>query len=242
MILLISSITPVIIFLYLIYIKDQIKEPNALLAKCFLGGFLSIILTLIIALPISYFGSVFQTPLLRSLYNAFCCAAIPEELSKFVILYWVVWKSKDFDHHYDGIVYAVFVSLGFALVENILYVFEHGFTTAILRAVLAVPGHGFFGVIMGYYLSLSKFNVGEEKRNLIQKSILIPILFHGLYDFLLMYSSANNENNVLLSIVLLIAFTFLVIKLWSVGLKKIKLHATEVVIKEIVIETIPAPK
>lgn len=233
MILLISSITPVIIFLYLIYIKDQIKEPNTLLAKCFLGGFLSILLTFAIALPVSYLGGVFQSPLVKSFYDAFFCAAIPEELSKFVILYWVVWKSKDFDHHYDGIVYAVFVSLGFALVENIMYVFQHGFTTAILRAVLAVPGHGFFGVIMGYYLALSKFNVGDAKRNLILKSILIPILFHGLYDFLLMYFSSNNENNILLSTVLLVTFTFLVIRLWSVGLKKIKLHRMEYAIKEI---------
>lgn len=145
----------------------------------------------------------------------------------------MVWKSKDFDHHYDGIVYAVFVSLGFALVENILYVFEHGSTTATLIAVLAVMGHGFLGVIMNYYLSLSKFNIGEVKRNLILKSIFIPIFFHGSYDFLLIYFFSNSENNILLSTVLLMAFTFLVIKLWSIGLRKIKLHTMEYVVKKI---------
>ena len=117
MTLLIASITPVLIFLYLIFKKDKNKEPIGLLAKCFFGGFLSVIIALIIGVPMMKIGTAFQSPLFKSFYDAFFVAAIPEEFAKFIILYWIIWKSKFFDEHYDGIIYAVFVSLGFALVE-----------------------------------------------------------------------------------------------------------------------------
>lgn len=220
---LIASITPVIIFLYLIYRKDTIKEPKGLLAKCFFGGFLSIVITLIIDIPMSAIGDGFSHPLVKSFWDAFLVASFPEELSKFLILYWLVWKSKDFDQHYDGITYAVFVSMGFALIENILYVFQGGLGVALARSVLSVPGHGFFAVLMGYYFSLAKFAPIEERKKLLYKSLAMPILFHGLYDFALMYVS-NKNSNVFLIIVLMIVFTYTVIKLWRLGIKKVKLH------------------
>ena len=220
---LIASITPVIIFLYLIYRKDTIKEPKGLLAKCFFGGFLSIIITLIIDIPMSAIGDGFSHPLVKSFWDAFLVASAPEELSKFLILYWLVWKSKDFDQHYDGITYAVFVSMGFALIENILYVFQGGLGVALARSVLSVPGHGFFAVLMGYYFSLAKFAPIEERKKLLYKSLAMPILFHGLYDFALMYV-ANKNSNVFLIIVLMFVFTYTVIKLWRLGIKKVKLH------------------
>ena len=121
MTLLIASITPVIIFLYTIFKKDKNKEPLSLLAKCFLGGFASIIITLIIDIPLIPIGESISSPFFKSFFDAFFVAAIPEELSKFVILYWLVWKSKYFDEYYDGIVYAIFVSLGFAMIENSMF-------------------------------------------------------------------------------------------------------------------------
>ena len=229
---LIASITPVIIFLFLIYKRDQIKEPPAILAKCFFGGFLSIIITLILVILIQLIIPEFSSPFLKSFYEAFLTAGLPEEFSKFLILYWIVWKSKDFDQYYDGIIYAVFVSLGFALIENILYVFKGGMSVALMRSVLAVPGHGFFAVIMGYYLSLAKFHTGNQKNNLLLKSLFIPVLFHGLYDFTLMYAG-NSKDNPLLIIGLMISFTIIVIKLWRVGLNRIKRH------HQTDIETIP---
>lgn len=225
MVLLISSITPVAIFLYLIYNKDHIKEPPMLLTKCFLGGILAIIMTLLLVIPIGLLQPLFAGDFLTSFYDAFLTAAIPEEFSKFIILYWIIWKSKEFDHHYDGIIYAVFVSLGFALVENILYVFgeDGGFKVALLRAILAVPGHGFFAVIMGYYFSIARFHVGTEKNRLLMTSLLMAILFHGIYDFILMYMSANS-NNPLLIILLVIVFSVFIIRMWRLGLKKIEKH------------------
>jgi protease PrsW len=221
--LLIASITPVMIFLYLIYRKDKVKEPLKLLAKCFFGGFLSLALALLIDEPIAPFGESLSNPFFKAFYEAFLVAAAPEEFAKFVVLYWLVWKSKDFDQHYDGIIYAVFVSLGFALVENILYVFEGGMGVAMMRAVLSVPGHGFFAVLMGYYFSLARFHEGPERRKYLILSLAFPILFHGLYDFALMYAGEEDVNPFII-VLLIILFTYVVIRLWRVGFKKIGLH------------------
>ena len=220
---LIASVTPVIIFMYLIYNKDTIKEPFGLLMKCFLGGFLSIILALLIDKMLEPLGKGFSTPFLKSFFDAFFQAGFPEELSKFLILYWVAGKNKAFDQHYDGIIYAVFVSMGFALIENLMYVYEGGMSVALMRAVLAVPGHGFYAVIMGYYFSLAKFHEGEERGEYLAKSLLVPMFLHGSYDFALMYMSKSGDN-VLLILGLVILFTYIVIKTWKIGLRKIALH------------------
>lgn len=228
MTLLIASITPVMIFLYLIFRIDKNKEPISLLTKCLFGGFLSVILTLIIDVPMTYIGSSFSTPFSKSFFEAFFVAGFPEELSKFIILYWLVWKSEFFDEHYDSIVYAVFVGLGFALVENILYVFNGGLSTAFLRAILSVPGHGFFAVIMGYFLSIAKLSHQGEQKKYLLLSILVPVLFHGTYDFILMYASNLGESNFGITILLLIIFTVFVIYLWRYGLKKIKITVAKI--------------
>lgn len=223
MTLLISSIFPVVIFLYMIYQKDHEKEPISLLFKCLLGGCLSTLLSLLMSIPLGAISGVFPGAFLSSIHQSFLEAAIPEELAKFGILYFLIWKSRELDHSYDGIVYSVFVSLGFALIENILYVFEGGFSVAIARAILAVPGHGLFGVMMGYYFSLARFHEGKKRREFLIKSLVMPILFHGAYDFLLFYMGASSEN-ILLVIFLLILFAGLVILLWRKGIAKIKLH------------------
>jgi len=196
-----------------------------LLTKCFFGGILAIVFTLLLNIPISIFQFLFTGDFLKAFYDAFLKAALPEEFSKFIILYWIIWRSKDFDHHYDGIIYAVFVSLGFALVENIMYVFfsENGLTVALTRAILAVPGHGFFAVIMGYYFSIARFHEGVEKNKLLLTSLLMAVLFHGVYDFILMYMSAKSDNPWLI-ISLMIVFSIFIIRMWRLGLKKISKH------------------
>lgn len=221
---LIASITPVIIFLYLIFRKDANPEPWRILAKCFFGGFISIALTLLI---VSIFVPDLADqagPFYTALYQAFMLASIPEEVSKWIVLYWLVMKSDHFDEHYDGIQYAVFVSLGFALIENILYVAEGGLSVAFFRGVLAVPGHGFFAVLMGYFLSLARLGSSSHRTRNLMLSLAFPILFHGLYDFFLMYMNQLGDSSALLSILLMIAFTLTVIKLWRLGLRKIQLH------------------
>jgi RsiW-degrading membrane proteinase PrsW (M82 family) len=104
-----------------------------------------------------------------------------------------------------------------------MYVYEGGLNVAFLRAVLAVPGHGFFGVAMGYYFSLAKFHTGAKKTEFLAKCLLVPAILHGLYDFALMYAG-NSADNPLLAFALIIAFTIIVIAIWKRGLKKIALH------------------
>jgi RsiW-degrading membrane proteinase PrsW (M82 family) len=224
LILLIASVSPVLLFMYLIYIRDTVKEPLSTLVRAFFAGVLSVVLAVILGLIISPLGEFLKDSAMGdSFFNAFITAGFIEEFSKFLLLYLFIWKHKNFDQNYDGIIYAVFVSLGFALVENILYVFEGGISTAIMRAVLAVPGHGFFAVIMGYYFSLAKFHHDKQRSQLLLKAILFPAFVHGAYDFCLMYISHKN-NNALLSLLLLVVFTVVVIGFWRLGFKKIKKH------------------
>ena len=115
--------------------------------------------------------------------------ALVEEFSKWLVLMLIVWKNRNFDYRYDGIVYAVSASLGFAALENILYVVSYGTGVSVGRAIFAIPGHATFGVFMGYWLSRAKNFWLDEKliRMKICKlfALCIPMLIHGAYDFLL---------------------------------------------------------
>ena len=225
MYLLIASIAPAIIIMYLIYRHDTVKEPISMLVKAFFGGVLSIAITLIITYPI--LGIELNSGVMKSFFDAFFKAGIPEELSKWLIFYWLIRKAKDFDQYYDGILYAIFISMGFALVENIMYVFENGMGTAIVRSIISVPGHMLFAVPMGYYLSLSRFETGASARFHVFLSLAIPILLHGTFDFILMYSGAKGAVNSGLAVLLLLTFVTFDIFMWRYGLRKIKEHITK---------------
>lgn len=210
------SILPVVVLLIYINKQDKYeKEPPGMLILTFIGGIISAILVL--AIP---FVDVTEIESYSPFFNAFCVAAIPEELAKFVILFLLIWWNKNFNEHMDGIVYAAFVSLGFACLENILYVFGGGFGTGIVRALISVPGHFLFAVPMGYFLSLAKFN---KKRCIIYLilSLLVPILIHGLFDWLLMAADISDNG---LGIILLILFVILDIFMWIIGIRSIRKH------------------
>ena len=129
--------------------------------------------------------------LFRSLYCVlffFGVVAFAEEGFKYLILKLRTWKSPEFDCQFDGVVYAVFVSLGFALWENIGYVLSYGISAALIRAVTAIPGHACFGVFMGVMYGLAKRYAlaGEEKKSKLyrQLAVIVPALLHGTYDFI----------------------------------------------------------
>ena len=222
MYLLIASIAPAVIIMYIIYRHDTVKEPLSMLVKAFFGGVLSIAITLIITYPIAHIE--LNSGVMKSFFDAFFKAGIPEEFSKWLIFYWLIRKAKDFDQYYDGILYAIFISMGFALVENIMYVYSYGMTTAIVRSIISVPGHMLFAVPMGYYLSLSRFETGASARFHVFLSLAIPILLHGTFDFILMYSGAKGAVNSGLAVLLLLAFVIFDIFMWRYGLRKIKEH------------------
>lgn len=237
MLLFFVSTLPVVIIFLFFYYKDKFeKEPIKIMLLAFLGGILSIIPTLLYGLISRLLNlEIAESAILMSFNEAFFEAAIPEELSKFLFLYLFIWKNKYFNEYYDGILYAVLVSLGFAWVENMAYVFDGGIGVGIMRAILSVPGHAFFGVLMGYYFSHAKFDRENRSKYLLQ-GIVYAIIAHGTYDFLLMYMSRISAYSDMLTVILLILFIIFVIRLWIVGLRKTKKHAQEYIKVHSVIE------
>ena len=110
--------------------------------------------------------------------------AFSEEISKYLMVRLFAFKRVAFDDPFDGIVYSVMVGMGFATVENIMYVYDHGIATGIARMFLSVPAHGTFAVLMGYHIGLAKFDTEHRSRHLFY-AILWPVFFHGCFDFFL---------------------------------------------------------
>lgn len=189
--LVVFAVIPAVILMVYIYRKDTLeKEPSALLGKLVLFGIVSTIPAVILeSVGSSVLSGVFSTDSFPyALFMNFLVIGGAEEGSKFFFLKRKSWQSSDFNCQFDGVVYAVFVSLGFALLENILYVLQYGFSTAVARALLSVPGHACFGVFMGAYYGMAKRyeNGGcpQNCRNCLRRSVLIPMLLHGIYDFI----------------------------------------------------------
>lgn len=118
-------------------------------------------------------------------YSGFVVAGFTEEFLKYLAVFFIFYRSRQFNERYDGIVYAVSVSLGFAAAENIFYVFSHGLQTGLIRAFTAVPAHAFMGIAMGYYFGLARF-FPAKKRQYMAKAFIVPWLLHGIYDFILL--------------------------------------------------------
>ena len=184
--LILCAVAPIFTIIIYIYFHDKYeKEPVGLLIANFLfGAVVSILIVTILYLitgrfiPITDEYSVWQ-----QFIQAFVVVALSEEFSKYVIVKYFAQPKKAFNEPYDGIIYAVMVSMGFACTENILYVIQGGYGTAILRAFTAVPAHATFGVLMGYFMGLAKFSNNRVKLNII--GLFLAVLFHGAYDFFL---------------------------------------------------------
>ena len=225
------AILPVIVLAIFIYRKDKFeKEPLRMLAKAFFFGCLSVIPAILIeqALQLGFFfmGGEYMSGFVTGIYNGFIVAGCSEELCKLALLALAVWKAPDFNEYFDGIVYATFVALGFAGIENLMYVFrqetfEVSLMTGGVRAILSVPGHFLFAVVMGYYFALAKFNPDKRRQNLF-KAFFYPMLLHGTFDALLMIPEAMGEDGTWLSAVLFTVFIFFDVKLWKVAMRRLK--------------------
>lgn len=193
LILFLALLPVVVLILYICFRDRKSPEPPGQLVKTFFLGTLALPLSLLISVPLESIGAYpdEQITLLDGIRGAFFGAAIPEELTKLFLLWLVVRKNKYFDEKMDGIVYAVCISLGFAAVENILYVaFADSFLlTGIIRALFSVPGHFSFAVLMGYYYSLAKFYPKGRKKN-IALMMIAPILAHGIFNSILLSAGA----------------------------------------------------
>jgi RsiW-degrading membrane proteinase PrsW (M82 family) len=170
------------IILY-IYLKDKHeREPLSLLMISFIYGIFSTVVTLMISWPVNFLFVLRTHDVVHEFYSAFFKVALVEEFSKFLFVRYILFPNKNFNEPFDGIVYAVMVSMGFATLENVLYVFEYGYEIAILRMFTAVPAHATFGVLMGYFLGKAKFS--RRKQILYSViALMAATFFHGSYDY-----------------------------------------------------------
>lgn len=195
--------------LFFIYIKDCYeKEPWKMLLLGTLFGFYTAAVVYGLGSWLEMRFPHTETPV----YTAFLSSAGVEEGVKFLFLLFLIWGNRNFNEPLDGIVYGVFLALGFAWVENIIYVLHPvlgGYDTAFIRALLSVPGHGLFGVQMGYYMAMARFGAG---RGYLFAALFVPYFLHGCYNYFLLKKSPF----------FWLPFFALELLLWWLGLRRIR--------------------
>lgn len=212
------SLVPAIALLIYIYWNDRYeREPVSLLFKLYLSGF-------ILAVPAYFIEKILMlfdvfNGYGSSLYLAFIVAGGTEEYFKRLAVLIFAYNNRNYNEKLDGIVYCAFSALGFASAENIIYIMGsigNFLYLGIARGVFAVPAHMLFGITMGYYLSQSKFTCDKRKWKCNRiKSYYIPLILHGIYDFILMSHFGNMA-------IILILF---LIYLWIVNIERLKQFA-----------------
>ncbi|KGX87986.1 glutamic-type intramembrane protease PrsW [Pontibacillus litoralis] len=204
-----AAVAPGFALLAFIYLKDRFDpEPFSLVFKTFILGALLVFPLMFIQYAFGEEG-LLQSPFLHS----FVLSAGLEEFFKWFIFLFFVYKHTEFNGHYDGIVYGVSISLGFATLENILYLFAKGISFAFIRALFPVSSHALIGVLMGYYMGRAKYGTNTSKNKMIAVALCIPIIVHGSYDFVLEVWEGT-------WVFIMIPFMLV---LWYLALRKIKL-------------------
>lgn len=177
-----AALIPSLLLLWYFHTRDIYPEPGRVIWATFFLGIATIPPILIFDAAIEPLIRGIRDLYLYGLAQAFLSAALPEELGKFVVLTRYAARHKEFNEPMDGVVYGVAVSLGFATLENVLYVGGGGMGVAVARALTAVPAHAFTGAIMGYYVGCARF-AEKDRARLWALALLFPMLLHGLYDF-----------------------------------------------------------
>lgn len=195
--LLAASLIPPFYLLWKVYRMDKIeKEPAGLLVRIFVLGMLSTIPAAILEtlggallsyLPLQGLPQEVADRVFNFFYF-FLVVGVAEELVKFFAMRIPTWKNREFNYVFDGVVYGVTASLGFAALENVMYVMDTGLVTAGVRAWTSIPLHCITGIFMGHYYGIAKaadrWNAGEVRGRMVFRSLLIPVLIHGAYDFI----------------------------------------------------------
>ena len=208
-----AAVIPAVFLMIKVYRSDRLEQESASMIWTLVkAGILSSLIALVAERVLSAVLNLIL-PGGSVLYNVilyFGIVAFAEEGAKYFVLKYRTWNSPEFNCQYDGVVYAVFVSLGFALWENISYVMAYGFSTAIVRAVTAIPGHASFGVFMGVFYGLAKKyeRIGNPagSKTCRTLSVVVPAILHGAYDYIA--TSQTGEWIFLIFIALLFAASF----------------------------------
>ena len=222
LLLIAAAVVPAVLLMLYVYKKDRLeKEPKGLLLTLVIQG--------IVSTSLAVYAERLGTRLLlsaldqeslwfRLIFN-FLIVGLSEEGFKYLLLYRRTWESPHFNCQFDAVVYAVFVSMGFALWENIEYVVVYGFGTAVTRALTAVPGHACFGVFMGAWYGLARAheNKGNQQYGRIcrRMAVVSPALLHGLYDFIATVDETEQTVVFLGFILILFAFSALTVRCLS---------------------------
>jgi RsiW-degrading membrane proteinase PrsW (M82 family) len=185
--LLVLAIAPAVALFLFFYVRDKYrKEPFSILLATFGLGAASLVPASLTTLSLQKLtGWRSDTPnLLHAFLGAMIIVGLVEEGAKFVVVRFYAYHRPEFDEPYDGIMYSVMAALGFATLENIIYIFSHGAGTGVMRALLAVPSHAFDGVLMGYFLGEAKFARNDRVGNWLSAlGFGLAVVAHGLYDF-----------------------------------------------------------
>ena len=190
-----AAVGPAVLLMWFVYRHDKKdREPAYLLRKLLLGGLFAAVIAIILEtvgenLMYLLLGNLSLSTSQAGLLNA-VMVGFAEEFAKFRYLKKYTWNDPNFNFRYDALLYAVFVSLGFAAVENILYVFMYGITIAVPRALLAIPAHLAFSVFMGVFYGRAKIcgTHGDDTGRRINSAAayLFPVALHSVYDGILM--------------------------------------------------------
>jgi len=203
-----AGIAPGLALLSYFYLKDQYDtEPISVVSRVFIFGAMLVFPIMFIQYVIEVEGIVNSR-----IIQAFITTGLLEEFFKWFILFYIVYQHVELDEPYDGIVYGASISLGFATLENILYLFANGVQFAFGRALLPVSSHALFGVIMGFYIGKGKFALRTHKFKWITVALFLPVILHGIYDYILLTQEQW----------LLYMMPFMIF-LWWFGLRKVKI-------------------
>ena len=235
LIVIVAALAPALGLLYFIYNKDILqKEPPKEILKAFGYGALSVLASTLVSLPLMGIGVVPSETVTvwDSVRLAVFGAGIPEELAKFFLLWLFIKRCRYFDEYLDGIVYAACVGLGFAAVENVMYLiqnFEAWAYVGAMRALFSVPGHFFFAVVMGYFVSKACFDHPSQRARNIFLALALPMLLHSAFDALLMVSTISAAATGLIA---LFAGLYILMAKTSQGLYKKHLETDKEIQKE----------
>jgi RsiW-degrading membrane proteinase PrsW (M82 family) len=180
------ALGPGIFWVWYFYHRDRFEpEPAALIIKIFLLGAL-------VTIPAAIIEGLAGLFIASTLILAIIIAPVVEESSKFFIVYRFIYPDTEFDEPMDGIVYAASAALGFASVENVIYVFSAyvispslAIETIIIRAIFSVPAHALFSSVWGYALGRAKFMAPELREGVILRGLILAMVLHGIFNFLL---------------------------------------------------------
>ena len=219
LLLIIVSILPVVLIGWYIYSKDNDKEPKELLKKLFIYGVLSTVIAIILENVVKIIIGVSNPGSELSGISLFIYVllgiSLIEELSKWFFVYKIGYNHDEFDEYYDIIVYGAFVALGFACLENVMYVISGGLQTGILRMFTAVPLHASCGVFQGYFLSQAKrleINKDSDYKKFLYLSIIIPILLHSIYDYVA-FSSDSLFTLIIFGLIVIGVYVFTILNI-----------------------------